>query len=230
MLSARDLTLRRGADPLFEKVNFTIFRVSGWADRGERRRQVEFVRALSGSWLPTRATSSFRLRSRSRTSSRRSPPSIVRHRIRAGWGCGAAPVMSAIEDAERRDAAMELAELYASLDAIDGYRAPARAAAIMHGLGFEASQHQRAVAEFSGGWRVRLSMARALNSRATCCCWTSPPIISISTRSSGSRMARLDAEHLDCRLARSGVSRRGDRRVLHIENRASRPTRAITRL
>ena len=26
MLSARDLTLRRGADPLFERVNFTVFR------------------------------------------------------------------------------------------------------------------------------------------------------------------------------------------------------------
>ena len=75
-------------------------------------------------------------------------------------------VMAAIEDAERRDAAMELAELYAALQAIDGYRARARAAAIMHGLGFKPDEHERKVGEFSGGWRVRLSMARALNSRA----------------------------------------------------------------
>ncbi len=43
----------------------------------------------------------------------------------------------AIEDAQGRDAAMALAELYASLEAIEGFRARARAAAIMHGLGFK---------------------------------------------------------------------------------------------
>jgi ATP-binding cassette subfamily F protein 3 len=36
----------------------------------------------------------------------------------------------------------------------------------MHGLGIKAAEHERKVSEFSGGWRVRLSMARALNSRA----------------------------------------------------------------
>src|ERR1700720_1193736 len=75
-------------------------------------------------------------------------------------------VQAAIEDAEGRDAAIALAELYSSLEAIDGYRAKARAAAIMHGLGFKAADHTRVVAEFSGGWRVRLAMARALCSRA----------------------------------------------------------------
>jgi ATP-binding cassette subfamily F protein 3 len=75
-------------------------------------------------------------------------------------------VQLAIEDAERRDASMLLAELYSSLEAIDGYRAKARAAAVMHGLGFKATDHERGVAEFSGGWRVRLAMARALCSRA----------------------------------------------------------------
>ena len=75
-------------------------------------------------------------------------------------------VQTAIEAAERRDAALALAELYSSLEAIDGYRAKARAAAVMHGLGFAASDHERSMTEFSGGWRVRLGMARALCSRA----------------------------------------------------------------
>src|SRR4029077_10255859 len=75
-------------------------------------------------------------------------------------------IEAAIEDAERRDAAMALADAYVALEAIDGYRAKARGAAIMHGLGFKISDHERAVAEFSGGWRVRLAMARALCSRA----------------------------------------------------------------
>ena len=65
-------------------------------------------------------------------------------------------VQAAIAAAERRDAALELADLYSSLEAIDGYRAKARAAA----------DHERPMTEFSGGWRVRLGMAQALCSRA----------------------------------------------------------------
>ncbi len=75
-------------------------------------------------------------------------------------------VEAAIGDAERRDAPMELADAHEALLAIDGYRARARAAAIMHGLGFKVADHRRSVTEFSGGWRVRLGMARALAARA----------------------------------------------------------------
>jgi ATP-binding cassette subfamily F protein 3 len=45
---------------------------------------------------------------------------------------------------------------------INGYDATARAGKLLHGLGFGAETHQRAVSEFSGGWRVRLNLARAL--------------------------------------------------------------------
>jgi len=59
-----------------------------------------------------------------------------------------------------------LAELHARLEAVDGYAARARAAAMMHGLGFSATDLERPVADFSGGWRMRLNLARALLSRA----------------------------------------------------------------
>ena len=45
---------------------------------------------------------------------------------------------------------------------INGYDATARAGKLLHGLGFPADTHQRAVSTFSGGWRVRLNLARAL--------------------------------------------------------------------
>ena len=45
---------------------------------------------------------------------------------------------------------------------INGYDATARAGRLLHGLGFMADTHRMAVAEFSGGWRVRLNLARAL--------------------------------------------------------------------
>ena len=51
-------------------------------------------------------------------------------------------------------------------EAIEGYAAPARAAQLLAGLGFGAGELQRAVASFSGGWRMRLNLARALMKRA----------------------------------------------------------------
>jgi len=56
--------------------------------------------------------------------------------------------------------------LHAELESIAGYAARARAATLMAGLGFSTDDLERAVAEFSGGWRMRLNLARALVSRA----------------------------------------------------------------
>ena len=47
-----------------------------------------------------------------------------------------------------------------------GYTANSRAAQLLYGLGFSASQHASAVREFSGGWRMRLNLARALMRRS----------------------------------------------------------------
>ncbi|RRQ21933.1 ATP-binding cassette domain-containing protein [Thiohalobacter thiocyanaticus] len=70
----------------------------------------------------------------------------------------------AIAAAERDHADARLSALHAEYEAIDGYRARHRAARLLHGLGFAAASHDRPVAEFSGGWRMRLNLARALMS------------------------------------------------------------------
>lgn len=41
-------------------------------------------------------------------------------------------------------------------------KAPARAAAILFGLGFTPDEQKRPTKEFSGGWRMRLALAKAL--------------------------------------------------------------------
>jgi ATP-binding cassette subfamily F protein 3 len=51
-------------------------------------------------------------------------------------------------------------------EAIDGYAAKARAAQLLSGLGFASDTLARPVASFSGGWRMRLNLARALMHRA----------------------------------------------------------------
>jgi ATP-binding cassette subfamily F protein 3 len=59
-----------------------------------------------------------------------------------------------------------IGELYGKLGDVDGYSARARAAALLHGLGFSDADFVRPVADFSGGWRVRLNLARALMCRS----------------------------------------------------------------
>ena len=65
---------------------------------------------------------------------------------------------AALETAEPE----ELADIYQHLNAIDADRAPARAAEILSGLGFANADLERPMAEFSGGWRMRVALAAAL--------------------------------------------------------------------
>jgi len=58
------------------------------------------------------------------------------------------------------------ARLHDQLQAIDGYGARARAAQMMHGLGFTSEEQEQPVSQFSGGWRMRLNLAQALMARS----------------------------------------------------------------
>jgi ATP-binding cassette, subfamily F, member 3 len=55
-----------------------------------------------------------------------------------------------------------IAEIQTRLVDIDAHSAPARAAAILSGLGFSSADQARAVGEFSGGWRMRVALAATL--------------------------------------------------------------------
>jgi ATP-binding cassette subfamily F protein 3 len=168
MLSARDLTLRRGPQPLFEQVNFTIYRgdkvgITGANGTGKS----SLFAAVLGQLTPDRGDIDLpagveiaHVEQEIAADARAAVEFVLDgdSQLRA--------VQASIAAAEQLDEPLRLAELYAHLEAIDGYRARARAAAVMHGLGFKSAQLERPVAEFSGGWRVRLAMARALSSRA----------------------------------------------------------------
>ena len=78
---------------------------------------------------------------------------------------GDAPVHAAIQ-AEANAFANEdweaVAQAHHRLEELNGYDASARAGRLLHGLGFPAETHAKPVSDFSGGWRVRLNVARAL--------------------------------------------------------------------
>jgi ATP-binding cassette subfamily F protein 3 len=71
-----------------------------------------------------------------------------------------------LADAESSGDGERIAHLHAELEHIGGYQANSRAASLMSGLGFMPGDEQRPVTDFSGGWRMRLNLARALMCRS----------------------------------------------------------------
>src|SRR5271165_1445305 len=153
MLSARDLTLRRGPQPLFEQVNFTVFRgnkvgITGANGAGKS----SLFAAIRGELTPDRGAID-------------APAALKLAHVEQEIGASARTaiefvldgdlelrsVQAAIQEAEQRESNLALADLFATFEAIGGFRAKARAAAVMHGLGFRTPDHERPVAEFSGG-------------------------------------------------------------------------------
>eukprot|EP00957_Ditylum_brightwellii_P001156 90882-Ditylum_brightwellii.AAC.1 len=56
----------------------------------------------------------------------------------------------------------QLEGVYERLEAMDVNTAEARASTILHGLGFTTKMQHQKTREFSGGWRMRIALARAL--------------------------------------------------------------------
>ncbi len=102
----------------------------------------------------------------------------MRGDIRVGWVAQEAPsgtatpretVLAAdqvraelLRAAERAATPEDIAETQSRLADIGAHAAPARASAILNGLGFEEAEQHRPLASFSGGWRMRVALAAIL--------------------------------------------------------------------
>ncbi len=69
-----------------------------------------------------------------------------------------AQLMTSLETAEPE----AMGDIWSRLMDIDADTAPARAAEILHGLGFSTADFARPMSAFSGGWRMRVALAAAL--------------------------------------------------------------------
>ena len=67
-----------------------------------------------------------------------------------------------LAEAEGLTDAERLADIHERLNAIDAHAAPARAAKILVGLGFDEDMQARPLDSFSGGWRMRVALAALL--------------------------------------------------------------------
>ena len=67
-----------------------------------------------------------------------------------------------LQEAETAQDPQRIAEIQTRLVDIDAHSAPARAAAILNGLGFSTADQARPCSEFSGGWRMRVALAATL--------------------------------------------------------------------
>ena len=72
----------------------------------------------------------------------------------------------ALADAEADEDGLLQATLYGTYESIGGYSARSRAGQLLNGLGFGVGDEERMVKAFSGGWRMRLNLARALMCRS----------------------------------------------------------------
>lgn len=73
-----------------------------------------------------------------------------------------AEVQQQLAEAEASDDGMAIAHAYSDLHDAGAHDAVARAQALILGLGFRVSELDQPVNSFSGGWRMRLQLARAL--------------------------------------------------------------------
>ncbi|KAI0042134.1 P-loop containing nucleoside triphosphate hydrolase protein [Auriscalpium vulgare] len=77
-------------------------------------------------------------------------------------GAGGEEMSDARLEEARDEVSARLTEVHASLAEMEAESGPARAAALLAGLGFHEEDQSRPTRSFSGGWRMRLALARAL--------------------------------------------------------------------
>ncbi|MDR1424949.1 MAG: ATP-binding cassette domain-containing protein [Azoarcus sp.] len=168
MLSLRNLRLARGARVLIEDATLQIF--PGWKvglTGANGSGKSSLFALLRGELLPDRGDLA------------RPPDWMVAHVAQHTPALPCAAIEYVLDgDAELRRIESDLlaaeaahdgvwvAELHVRMQEIDAYAARSRAAALLDGLGFAPKEAARAVAEFSGGWRMRLNLAQALMCRS----------------------------------------------------------------
>jgi ATP-binding cassette, subfamily F, member 3 len=168
MLSFSNLSLRRGTRLLIKEASFTIYRGEKTGIVGANGTGKSTLLALVLGELQPDAGNFDR------------PSQLVLAHVSQELDASDRPAIEFVMDGDVELRATEraiakaaadnngvaLGNLHATYAAIGGYDARSRAGRLMHGLGFSSDDEARPVRAFSGGWRVRLNVAKALMCRS----------------------------------------------------------------
>ncbi|MGD8478247.1 MAG: ATP-binding cassette domain-containing protein, partial [Burkholderiales bacterium] len=168
MISLREVTLRRGAKVLFERASLNFYRGQKIGITGANGSGKSSLFALIRGDLHA-DTGDFDMQ-----------PGLVLGEVAQALPAGSRPAIEHVIDGDRElrsieaqlqeaEAAVDavrLGELHDRMASIGGYAARGRAARLMSGLGFSEGDLERPIDAFSGGWKVRLNLARALMCRS----------------------------------------------------------------
>lgn len=161
MLHINDITLRLGPRVLFDKATAALpdhARV-GFVGRNGAGKTTLF-RMISGEFAPETGSISYPRQMRLGRVEQEAP---------GGPGTLIDFVLAAdlerarlMEEAETATDPARISDIHLRLVDIDAHAAPARAASILSGLGFDEAAQNRSLSEFSGGWRMRVALAAVL--------------------------------------------------------------------
>lgn len=168
MIHLRNVRLRRGPEPLLENVSVSILRgekvgLVGRNGSGKSSLLALLRGDLSADLGECEVPSQLAIASVAQELPH-SQRAVVEHVIDGDEALRA--LESHLRAAEQAGDGIRQAALLAEFEASGGYTARSRAASLLDGLGFEASDIDRPLDEFSGGLRMRANLARALMCRS----------------------------------------------------------------
>lgn len=168
MITLQNVTLRRGSKVLLEKINWTIYHkqhigLIGENGSGKSSLFAMLLGELHADVGDLEIPKNLRI-AHVAQETKAVPQSALEFVLDGDVE------LRALEDelklAEQKNDGHAIAKCHARLGEIDAYTAPARAAQLLDGLGFSFDEQKKFVSDFSGGWRVRLNLAKALMCRS----------------------------------------------------------------
>ena len=172
MITAQEVQFKRGPRKLFENLSFTIHagQKVGIVGRNGVGKSTLFsmitgtLQPDAGDMLRPRDWRLSHMRQEVEASDRSALDFVLDgHRELRRVQSAIAELQSRVDrGGENEDLGTALAEQHARLDDLEGHSATAKAATILHGLGFESAEFDHPQRSFSGGWRIRLNLAQTL--------------------------------------------------------------------
>jgi ATP-binding cassette subfamily F protein 3 len=161
VLTIRNLTLRVGARALIENADFTLDtgRKIGLVGRNGAGKST-MLKTITGELQPDGGDVRLAARAKLGIVAQEAPggeTSLIDSVLEADLERAAL-----LKELEQHGEDHRAAEIHERLIAIRADAAPARAAVILAGLGFDAEAQARPLSSWSGGWRMRVALARAL--------------------------------------------------------------------